>query len=81
MLGVDQRFVVIYYDNQSVSKNQTYNEKTKHIDIKLHFIRLELSRATVKLKKIHTDENVADMLIKVVLGAKFKLFFRFSKYI
>lgn len=49
-LGVDQRFVVIYYDNQSVSKNQTYNEKTKHIGIKLHFIRLEVSKVVLSAK-------------------------------
>lgn len=49
-LGVDQRFLVIYYDNQSVSKNQTDNEKTKHIDIKLHFIRLEVSKVVLGAK-------------------------------
>ena len=58
-LGVDQRSIVINCDSQSViclSKNQTHHKRTKHIDIKVHFIRLEVSKATVKLQKIHTNE-------------------------
>ncbi|KAH9646639.1 hypothetical protein KPL70_024932 [Citrus sinensis] len=75
-LGIDQRSIVINCDSQSaicLSKNQTHHERTKHIDIKLHFIRLEVLRATVKLQKIHTDKNVADILTKPVTTAKFKL--------
>ncbi|KAH9723672.1 hypothetical protein KPL70_007193 [Citrus sinensis] len=74
-LGVNQRSVVVHCDSQSaicLSKNQTHHERTKHIDIKVHFIRLEVSKATVMLQKIHTDDNVADMLTKAVPGAKFK---------
>ncbi|KAH9751017.1 hypothetical protein KPL71_014114 [Citrus sinensis] len=73
-LGVEQKSVVIHCDSQSaicLSKNQTHHERTKHIDIKLHFIRLEVLKATVKLQKIHTDNNVADMLTKAIPGAKF----------
>ncbi|KAH9670747.1 hypothetical protein KPL70_017094 [Citrus sinensis] len=74
-LGVNQRSVVIHCDSQSaicLSKNQTHHERTKHIDIKVHFIRLEISKATVMLQKIHIDDNVVDMLTKAVPGAKFK---------
>ncbi|KAH9770027.1 Integrase catalytic domain-containing protein [Citrus sinensis] len=56
----------------SLSKIQVHHEKTKHIDIKLHFIRLEVSKGTVKLMKIHTSDNVADMLTKPVPMAKFE---------
>ena len=75
-LGVDQRSVVINCDSWSViclSKNQTHHKRTKHINIKVHFIRLEVSKATVKLQKIHTNKNIADMLTKSVTTAKFKL--------
>ncbi|KAH9649106.1 hypothetical protein KPL70_025861 [Citrus sinensis] len=75
-LGVDQRSMMINCDSQSaicLSKNQAHYERTKHIDIKLHFIRLEVLKATVKLQKIHKDKNVADMLTKPVTTAKFKL--------
>lgn len=40
---------------------------------KLHFIKLETSKATMKIKKIHTDDSVADMLTKAIPSAKFKL--------
>ena len=75
-LSIDQRSIMINCDSQSaicLSKNQTHHEKTKHINIKMHFIRLEVLRATVKLQKIHTDKNIADMLTKPVTTAKFKL--------
>ncbi|KAH9750881.1 Integrase catalytic domain-containing protein [Citrus sinensis] len=75
-LGAKQETVTIYSDSQSaihLSKNQSHHEKTKHIDVKLHFVRLEVSRGAVKLLKIHTEENPANMLTKVVPTAKFIL--------
>ncbi|KAH9650990.1 hypothetical protein KPL70_026576 [Citrus sinensis] len=72
-LGFEQRQVAVHCDSQSaicLSKNQVHHEKTKHIDIKLHFVRLEVSKGVVKLLKIHTDDNLADMLTKAVPAAK-----------
>ncbi|KAH9752684.1 hypothetical protein KPL71_014795 [Citrus sinensis] len=74
-LGYQQTSIPILCDSQSaisLSKNQVHHEKTKHIDIKLHFIRLEVSKGTVKLVKVHTTNNVADMLTKPVPMAKFE---------
>ncbi|KAH9704893.1 Integrase catalytic domain-containing protein [Citrus sinensis] len=74
-LGYEQSAITVLCDSQSainLSKNQVYHEKTKHIDIKLHFIRLEVSKGTMKLVKIHTSDNVADMLTKPVPMAKFE---------
>ena len=74
-LGYEQTSITILCDSQSaisLSKNQVHHEKTKHIDIKLHFIRLEVSKGTVKLVKVHTSNNVADMLTKPVPMAKFE---------
>ncbi|KAH9716149.1 Integrase catalytic domain-containing protein [Citrus sinensis] len=56
-----------------LSKNPAHHEKTKHIDIKLHFIRNVVSMGVVRMVKIHTDSNPADMLTKVVTTAKFKV--------
>lgn len=53
-------------------KNPTHQEKTKHIDIKQYFVRNEVPKGTVKMVKIHTDENLADALTKVVLVGKFR---------
>ena len=55
-----------------LGKNPTHHEKTKHIDIKLYFIRHKVLKGDVKMVKIHTDENHADILTKAVLVAKFK---------
>ncbi|KAL9433946.1 hypothetical protein AB3S75_028732 [Citrus x aurantiifolia] len=73
-LGVDQESVATYCDSQSaihLSKNQTHHGKTKHIDVWLHFVRLEVSRGAVRLLKIHTEQNPTDMLTKAVPFAKF----------
>ena len=74
-LRFEQKQITIYCDSKSaicLSKNQIHPEKTKHIDIKLHFVRLEVSSRGVKLVKIHTNNNIADMLTKAVPSAKFE---------
>ncbi|KAH9658994.1 hypothetical protein KPL70_023693 [Citrus sinensis] len=76
-LGANQETVEVYCDSQSaihLSKNQTHHERTKHIDIKLHFVRPEVSRGTVKMLKVHTDQNPTDILTKVVPSAKFNFY-------
>lgn len=47
-------------------------KKTKNIDIKLHFIRNEVSSSVIKMIKIHADENHFDALTKVVHVGKFR---------
>ena len=74
-LGLNQKSVSVYCDSSSaihLSKNPAHHEKTKHIDIKLHFIRNEVSRGAVKMVKLHTDENPADAFTKVIPVAKFR---------
>jgi hypothetical protein len=64
-----------YCDNQSaicLTKDDMYQFKTKHIDIKYHFIRDIVAEGKIKVNKIHTDENPADMLTKPLSNSKFK---------
>ena len=66
---------VVYSDSQSaihLSKNPVYHEMTKHVDVKFHFIRDLIATDVVKLCKIDTEDNPADMGTKVVTVAKFK---------
>ncbi|GJX62610.1 putative ribonuclease H-like domain-containing protein [Tanacetum coccineum] len=57
----------IHIDNEStisVIKNPIAHSKTKHIEIRFHFIRDCYKKRLIKVIKIHTDHNVADLLTK-----------------
>ncbi|GJS23406.1 putative ribonuclease H-like domain-containing protein, partial [Tanacetum coccineum] len=57
----------IYIDNESticIVKNPVFHSKTKHIKIRHHFIRDSYEKRLIQVIKIHTDHNVADLLIK-----------------
>ena len=72
-LGKKQENSRLYSDNQSViniAKNSVFHSNTKHILIKYHFIRSILEDELLKLEKIHTGHNLADMLTKVVTSEK-----------
>lgn len=73
-LGFKQDLVEIHCDSQSaisLAKNSVHHERTKHIDYRLHFIRDHITEGTIKVSKIHTSLNPADMLTKGVPGNKF----------
>nr|GEU99990.1 putative ribonuclease H-like domain-containing protein [Tanacetum cinerariifolium] len=57
----------IYIDNESticIVKNPVYHSKTRHIEIRNHFIRDSYDKRLIQVIKIHTDYNVADLLTK-----------------
>ena len=54
-----------------LAKNQVYHARTKHIDIRYHFVRDFLEDGNIELKKIHTKNNLTDMLTKVIFRVKF----------
>ncbi|GKE99056.1 hypothetical protein Tco_0022407, partial [Tanacetum coccineum] len=57
----------IYIDNESticIVKNPVYHSKTKHIAIRHHFIRDAYENKLIQVLKIHTNDNVADLLTK-----------------
>ncbi|XP_031268087.1 uncharacterized protein LOC116126551 [Pistacia vera] len=67
--------VTIYSDSQSaihLSKNLVYHERTKHVDVRFHFVRDLIIQGLIKLKKIPTEDNPANMGTKVVTPAKLK---------
>ena len=68
-LGIKQDKYVLHCDSQSVihlAKNPTYHSRTKHIDVRYHWIRQVLDDGLLQLEKIHTEENPADMLTKTL---------------
>ena len=54
-----------------------FHERTKHIDVRLHFIRDVISEGSVQLFKIATEENPADMLTKALASPKFSTVFNY----
>lgn len=71
-LGFHQDQAVIYCDSMSaicLAKDQVHHDRTKHIDVRYHFIR---SERRIKVLKVKTEENPADMLTKPVTVAKFR---------
>jgi hypothetical protein len=60
---------VVHGDNQSaiaVSKNGIKGERTKHVDIKYHFVTETVERGDVVLKWIPTSEMQADIFTKAL---------------
>lgn len=65
--------IVIYSDNQSSIKlahNDTYHSRTKHIDIKHHFIRDTVTHQHIEIKFIPTQSMIADVLTKPLAKLK-----------
>ncbi|GKE32929.1 hypothetical protein Tco_1452251 [Tanacetum coccineum] len=57
----------IHIDNESticIVKNPIYHSRTKHIEIRHHFIRDCYEKRLIDVVKIHTDNNIADLLTK-----------------
>src|SRR2546423_15017566 len=50
------------------------NERTKHIDIKWHFIREKIEQKEISMKQVGTNENVADIFTKPLARPKFERF-------
>ena len=50
-----------------------YHSHSKHIEVRYNWLRLVIEQQPFELEKIHTDENPADMLTKVVFREKLKL--------
>ena len=59
--------IVLHCNNQScmgIAKNPVFHAKTKHVDVKYHFIKELIEDKQLQLVKVHTTENLADLLTK-----------------
>ncbi|MGB9152505.1 MAG: reverse transcriptase domain-containing protein, partial [Alphaproteobacteria bacterium] len=68
----------VYVDNQAailISKNDVYHDRTKHIDIRYHFIRNAIKSNLYKIEWVPTDKQLADGFTKPLSTITFtKLF-------
>jgi hypothetical protein len=55
----------------SITKNPVQHSKTKHIDIRYHFIRDCYEKKLIDIKKIHTDFQKADLFTKTFNKSRF----------
>ncbi|KAK1681900.1 hypothetical protein QYE76_042748 [Lolium multiflorum] len=72
----DDSCINLFSDSQSaicLTKDQMFHERTKHIDIKYHYIRDIVAQGKLKVCKISTHDNPADMMTKPVSVSKFEL--------
>ncbi|CAL5417495.1 unnamed protein product [Camellia sinensis] len=75
-LGLKQEKFTVHCDSQSaidLSKNSMYHSRTKHIDVRYHWIREVMDKQLLELIKIHTDMNPSDMMTKGVTRDKLEV--------
>ena len=77
LFGTTMEPTPLYCDNQSaiaLAKDHQYHARTKHIDIRFHFIRWIVDNGSIALVYCPTEDMVADTLTKPLPSAKAKHF-------
>ena len=72
---IHQKAISVHCDSSSalcLARHQVFHERSKHIDVRLHFIRDEVEKGNAKVVKISTLHNPADMLTKALPKEKFE---------
>ena len=65
---------MVHCDSQSAMhlvKNQMFHERSKHIDVKMHYVRDIVNSGIVIVKKISMDHNPIDMIPIPISSRKF----------
>ena len=73
--GISQDTMIVYCDNSSaidISKNPIQRSKTKHIEIRYHFIKDLVERKIVALEYIPTERQNANIFTKLLDRSKFE---------
>lgn len=73
-LNVDFKDVVIFVDNQAAIKlasNSEHHKRSKHIDVRFHFIRDIVNNKQVDLRYIPTTDQLADIFTKPLAKKQF----------
>ncbi|MCO5583457.1 hypothetical protein L7F22_037368 [Adiantum nelumboides] len=66
-LGITIEMPTLHWNSHSVimlAKNLVLHAKTKHIDVKYHFIWDMLRDKLMELVEVHSDDNPADLMTK-----------------
>lgn len=68
---------VVYCDNQptlNITKNGIKSERTKHVDVKYHFVTEKLHERVIDSRYLPTDKQQADILTKPLEKPQFESF-------
>ena len=56
-----------------LAKNPIAHGRTKHIEIRHHYVRDQVEKKKIDLKHCRTEMQVADILTKEIRGERFKM--------
>ena len=66
---------MIHCGNQScVKMNPVQHDRTKHVEMKYHYVREMVRRREVELQYIPMEEQIVDVLTKSLCQGKFEYF-------
>ena len=77
LFNTHAKAMTIFEDNQStiaLAKSQHTHGRTKHVDIKYHFIRDEVEAGRIKISYCPTEDMIGDMFTKRLAIQKFQKF-------
>ncbi|GKB14968.1 hypothetical protein Tco_0848891 [Tanacetum coccineum] len=77
--GFDYNKIPLYYDSQSgitISCNPVQHSRTKHINLRYHFIKEQVERGTIELYFVRTEYQLAGMFTKAFLQERFEYLIR-----
>ena len=60
---------IVYEDNRAcikVAENATAMRRSKHIDIRHHFLREHVENGTIVIKPVATKDQLADIMTKIL---------------
>lgn len=66
--------ITVYEDNQGtidLANNPCHHKRSKHMDVKFHYVRSAILEKQVLVTKVHTDLNRADIMTKAASYAMF----------
>ena len=76
LLGCDEVKAKIMIDNQSaiaLCKNPVFHERSKHIDVRYHYVRDCVEKGKIEVEHVRTGEQHADILTKSLPRFQFQV--------
>lgn len=75
-IGIKSEANTLFVDNVSaikLVKNPEFHQRTKHIDVRYHFVRDLYEKGIIDVKYVKSEDQYADILTKPLVKQKFEL--------